>query len=177
MKSFLVCFLLFCSICASATQAESIGDFIRNTDGSILPLTLLEAKSRCLGLGSRLPTPREYAGYIISKGAIGILETEYPNSLADAPEIIQERRVNCRRGFCNYHLEKRQDGKVYLDFYFAPYGYRKPEPEFIDGRFWTSSQYAGSQDFEDLYVVFDSQVGWFALAERNQKHPARCVTL
>lgn len=175
MKLLFVYLFLFLSPFVFANAAATVGDFIRNPDSSIQTLTQLEAKNRCLDLGSRLPTPREYAGYSISKGAIGLRETKFPNSAVDSPEIIEERRMNCRQGFCNYHLEKRQDGTIYMDFYFAPYGYKKPEPGFIDGRFWTSSQYAGSQDFEDLYVVFESFNGWFGLAERSQKHPARCI--
>lgn len=177
MKLFIVYIILFSSSAVFAGDPATVGDFIRGPDGSILSLTHAEAKNLCLELGSRLATPREYAGYLISKGSRGLRETKFPDLLADAPELIEERKTNCRQGFCYYHLEKHEDGKAYMDFYFAPYGYRKPVPGFKDSRFWTSSPHAGNRDYDDLFVTFDSAQGWFGLDLQDRKHPARCAAL
>jgi hypothetical protein len=113
-------------------------DFARNNDHSIMRPSWKKAVQYCAGLGSRLPTIREYALLSQSMGAMGIRETAFPNVDINSPVIANERSLNAREGFKEIY-RKNSSGALVIDFYFNKLGYRKSFGELDETWLWSSS--------------------------------------
>ena len=131
-------------------------------NGAPLVASYLKAKQVCEAKGSRLPNSREYAEYSKLFGAIGALETKYPDMDTELKQITQVSRETtemAQKGFKALFL-RNSSGRLVVDFYYNYLGYQAPQINSNQRFFWIEKQ-----SIDDGNFVFDHSTGsvnWFA---------------
>ena len=124
----------------SHAQSPSLGDIVRNADGSVRHMDYYYARSYCNRVDSRLPTIRELAVYSQSLGARGIRETAHPD-VAIIHEVVQTEIAQMRGDgyYPVYTVSDRIPRPTVIDFYFNYSGYQPPAGDLGYYWFWSLS--------------------------------------
>lgn len=131
-------------------------------NGAPLIASYTKAKKICEAKGSRLPNSREYAEYSKFFGAMGTLETKYPDmdvELKQMTKVSQETTQMAQQGFSALFL-RTSSSKLVVDFYYNFSGYQAPQIDSKQRFFWIEKQ-----SVDDGNFVFDHSTGsinWFA---------------
>ena len=138
MSNLPVSLIALCLLPLSVFSAEvaQLTDYARDANGKIISMTVAEADKFCDAKRMFLPTAREVAEYLASKGAKGILESRHQES--DLVELNEMKK----KGFMPVYSGYEPDGDdFYIEFYFNVEGFRYDRPMEYDEnpKFWTRS--------------------------------------
>jgi hypothetical protein len=126
---------LLAAIFCADVSAATIGDIVRNQDGTVRLMLGKAAFNYCQRNGKRLPTLREYAEYGALHGALGIRDTQYSGQKIQVPEVLTEIRRNAHDGYKMF-----EDYRSYsVDFYYNASGYVMPSGDDGKNAFWSYS--------------------------------------
>lgn len=121
--------IFFCFI-SQVSFAGDLGQILRDANGAVLGFTLFEARNACPS-GTRMPTLREFAHYGQAKGAKGILEVNQ----------VDPRKPPA--GYNSFDFYNVEDGSNDAFYYNAEGFQRRPDDEYGNLYFWSSSSMRG----------------------------------
>lgn len=122
-----------------SSEGPQLGDIARNADGSIRYMVRDVAIEYCASRGMRLPSAREMAQFWASRGAVGISET-------------------LKQGYYRINA-KNVDGKN-DPFFYNHDGYKRPEGDFGNYWFWSSSSDTHSLRGGFVFSGLDGTIGY-----------------
>ncbi len=146
IRIFLTLVALSISADAFSQSATPVWDeVLLNPDETVATLSFQQSENYCRRHGMRLPTERDFLGWMHQHGAVGIVPTSFPDTpyigltyMTDDPQsrlLFDELDFHLNRDH-DFFFRTNASGTRFVDFYFDPTGLQQ---DTWRGFYWVSS--------------------------------------
>jgi len=156
-------------------QVAKFTDLARDKDGSVLNMSQYDAEAYCGGQKLRLPSARELAMISVSRGALKLRETAFPETSSKDVAVAFEIRRMRSTGFSVFYRPNAA-GQPVVDFYFQPTGYQISADDIGLNIFWSSSLKPNASLEPEKAAAFVGETGGVGYYDRSEYlFAVRCV--